>query len=182
MFAGKMNRRSWMAAIAVAALTPTLFLAGCGGDDDDDDFDLFANLSAAQEIPPPQGNPPATGTATVTINEDRTQLEVRVQTTGAFTSPVTAAHIHVITNPNRTGPIVFPLFNAQTQGQWSNQIHLTLTEANFTQSTGVATFQDAINQILAGNSYVNIHTTLNGPGEIRGDLVLDHDQGGGDHD
>lgn len=180
MTARKMNRRTWLgAALAVAALTPTLFLTGCGGDDDDNDFILRSVLSAANEIPTPTGNPTVTGTGEVRINEDRTQLDVRIQTTGNFTSPVTAAHIHIINNPNGTGPVVIPLFNRTTDGEWNPQYHRILTEANFnSQQTAAASFQDAINKMLAGQGYINIHTVTNPAGEIRGNLVL-HSQGSG---
>ncbi|MBW3625467.1 MAG: CHRD domain-containing protein [Armatimonadetes bacterium] len=179
MFVRKMNRRTWLAAaVTMAALTPTLFLAGCGGDDDDDDLILDAILSAANEIPAPQGNPQVTGTTVVTVSEDRSTITVDVNTAGSFTSPVTGAHIHVITNANGTGPVIFPLFNATQQGNWPGQLRRILTQADFTPAGGVETFQQAIDQILNNNTYVNIHTQLNPAGEIRGNLRLrSHHQG-----
>jgi hypothetical protein len=180
----KMNRRKWLAGIAVAALTPVLFLAGCGGDDDDNGgignpLVFLVSLTAGQEIPAPQGNPTATGTAQVSVSEDGSTITAVINTTvTGFTSDVTAGHIHIITNPNGTGPVVFPLFNRTTDGAWTGHVTRTFTAADFPVGgfPGIPTFADAVAQIRAGNGYVNFHTVLNPAGEIRGDLEI-HNQG-----
>ena len=37
---------------------------------------------------------------------------------------------------------------------------------------GINTFADAVQAIVGGNAYVNVHTTANGGGEIRGQLAV----------
>jgi hypothetical protein len=171
-----MTRRTWIAAATAAAFTPLLFLAGCGGDDNDLVF--VVPMNAANEIPAPQGNPQATGTARVTVSEDGSTIIADITTTGNFTSGVTAGHIHIITQPNGTGPVVFPLFNRANDGTWSGHVVKSFSAADFPAGgfPGIPTFADAVNMIRAGNAYVNFHTELNPAGEIRGNLRV-HPQG-----
>jgi hypothetical protein len=147
----------------------SLTCAGGGGGD----LVFNAAMNAANEIPAPSGNPQATGTAMVTVMEDGSSVALDVTTTGEFTSNVTAAHIHIITQPNNTGPVVFGFFSAAADGAWTGHVAKTFTAANFPAGgvAGIATYEDAIAMLRAGKGYVNIHTGTNGAGEIRGNLV-----------
>jgi plastocyanin len=122
---------------------------------------LAAQLTGDQEAPNPvQTN--ATGSAIVRLNNTQDQITVLVRTTGL--QNVTAAHIHVEA-VGQAGPIIFPLdHNATTQ---------TLTAANLQAqpAQGINTFDDAINALLSGNTYINFHTQAHPPGEIRGQIA-----------
>ncbi|HXE97060.1 MAG TPA: CHRD domain-containing protein [Dongiaceae bacterium] len=170
-----------MAALAVACLF-ALITAGCGGGDMSTPartiaaakassasiMTLSAVLNGAQEVPPTASA--ATGTATVTIDAARTTINVTMTTQG-FTVPVTASHIHfgpVGTN----GGVLLSLFAAPAV--FPATLTKTLTSADFAPDVahGIITFADAVNAILAGNTYINIHTQANLGGEIRGQLML----------
>ncbi len=181
----KMNRRALLAAaFAVAALTPVL-ISGCGSDDDDGGNQLtFATgVGAGQEIPQPTGNPTANGNATLRVSDDGSTIFLdAVINGGAFTSAVTAAHIHIITNANGTGPVVFPLFNSSGGATFTipGEIHASFTAADYPPGgiVGIGSFADAVALIRQGLSYINFHTTVNPSGEIRGNFNV-HNQGGG---
>jgi hypothetical protein len=49
-----------------------------------------------------------------------------------------------------------------------------ITAANLTGSLTGLDLQDLIDEINAGNIYVNVHTSQNPPGEIRGDIKSSH--------
>lgn len=171
-----------MAAFAVACLF-ALVTAGCGGGGESvststrtmtasrtDSVSLTtlnAVLSGAQEVPPTISA--ATGTATVTIDAARTTISVTMTTQG-FTVPVTASHIHF--GPTGTnGGVIFSLFAAPAV--FPATVTKTLTSADFAPDAvhGIITFADAVNAMLIGNTYINVHTQANLGGEIRGQLM-----------
>lgn len=171
-----------MAAFAVACLL-TLITAGCGtGGDRASTPDqpiaaekaglssasiLNASLSGAQEVPPVISA--ATGTATVTIDAARTTITVTLTAQG-FATPVTASHIHF--GPAGTnGSVIFSLFAAPAV--FPATLTKTLTSADLTPdvANGILTFADAVNAILIGNTYINVHTQANLGGEIRGQVL-----------
>jgi len=172
-----------MAAFAVTCLF-TLITAGCGGGGERMSnpaqtvtaakassvsvVTLNAVLNGAQEVPPTISA--ASGTATVTIDAARTTINVTMTTQG-FATPVTASHIHF--GPvGINGGVIFSLFAAP--GVFPATLAKNLTSADFSPDTvnGIITFADAVNAILNGNTYINVHTQANLGGEIRGQLVL----------
>ena len=83
----------------------TLAILSCGGSDEDNETRLQANLSAANEIPPPPApNPAGNGTAVLTISDDEQSINYTL--TYAAVNNVTQAHIHVVNSPNLAGPII----------------------------------------------------------------------------
>ena len=172
-----------MAACAVTCLF-TLITAGCGGGgermsppaqkmaiskaDSVSLTTLNAVLNGAQEVPPTISA--ATGTATVTIDAARTTINVTMTTQG-FTTPVTASHIH-FGPAGANGGVLFSLFAAP--GVFPATLTKNLTSADFAPDAvnGIITFADAVNAILNGNTYINVHTQANLGGEIRGQLTL----------
>ena len=134
-----------------------------GGDATTGSATRGATLTGADEVPPV--NTVYTGTSTVVVNEARTEIAVTV----THTIPVgttTAAHIH-IGPPGVSGPIIFPL----AAGAVATPLNMTLTAANLTPQAGAMTFAEAVNAILAGQTYVNVHSMTWPNGEIRGQLV-----------
>jgi len=109
----------------------------------------------------------ASGIGTVLINESRTQMQVTLNTQEL--QNVTAAHIHV-GPPGVNGPVIFDLF---TGGTFPSTLVVNLTAADLQPrpAEGINTFQDAVNAILAGNTYFNVHTVANPAGEIRGQIT-----------
>jgi hypothetical protein len=172
-----------MAACAVGCLF-VLITAGCGTGGDSTSTPvqsitaatagsssvsvLNASLSGAQEVPPVISA--ATGTATVTIDAARTTISVTLTTQG-FATPVTASHIH-FGPAGSNGSVLFSLFAAP--GIFPATLTKTLTSVDFTPDAvnGIITFADAVNAILIGNTYINVHTQANLGGEIRGQVLL----------
>lgn len=116
-----------------------------------------ATLTGAQEIP--AGTTTASGQARFALEADLNILHYTVGVTNLIS--VTAAHIH-LAPVGKNGPVVFGLFNT-SQGVF-DATHpvggcLPLTGKNLLD-------------LVTGYYYVNVHTTTNPGGEIRGQLVL----------
>ncbi len=176
------KKKAWCLAGSVAALlAPALALTGCDGGGDNV-VSLRSTLDGQQERPTPRTTP-ASGSATVRLNATNNTIEVVMNTQGL--TNVVAAHIHVGTTAE-AGPIIFDLF-LPADGPFPTTLRKTLTPANFrpgTSPSGVTAnnFDDALDRIDEGNTYINVHTNNNtdppnsGPGdfpggEIRGQIV-----------
>ena len=124
-----------------------------------------ASLDGAQEVPPVATA--ATGAAVLTVNDAQTEIAITLSYQGIDPAVVTAAHIH-FGAPGVDGPIIFPLASAS----FASPLTVTLTAANLTPdaSVGINTFADAVAAMVAGNTYVNVHTIANSDGEIRGQI------------
>ena len=114
----------------------------------------------------------AVGTAVVFVDAANLELTVEMR---AFNLPTgtTASHIHVGAK-GLAGPVVidFPIARGITGDTTLNfRVH-DGPAFHARPEIGILTFADAIQAITGGNAYVNIHTTANGGGEIRGQLAL----------
>jgi CHRD domain len=146
------------------------------------------NLSGANEVP--QVSPAGTGFATVVLDPTAQTLVISTTFSG-LTSNTTAAHIHCCAALGTNAIVAtlqpaFPDFPVQppagTGGVTSlsyppHLLDLTMASsynAAFITAHGNTVTQaaaDLINGILAGQSYLNIHTVNNPGGEIRAQLV-----------
>jgi hypothetical protein len=113
----------------------------------------------------------AVGTATVAVDATNQEIAVTLNLFN-FATGTTAGHIHV--SPRGVaGPVVinFPIPTGRL-----GDLPLTFrvgTAAFAPQpAIGIATMADAIQAIVGGNAYVNIHTSQFPAGEIRGQLTL----------
>jgi hypothetical protein len=113
------------------------------------DTGFSATIDGLQEVPP---NPSAgTGTGIFILNNAQTQLSFNISY-GGLGSPETAAHIHNAP-AGVNGGLVFPLPAANPKvGVWAIPAAM-------------------VAQLLAGNLYVNIHTSQFPGGEIRGQIL-----------
>jgi hypothetical protein len=144
-----------------------LAVAGCGsggsigGLDAEAAFVIQLTQAAEVPVPTPTG---ASGAAQVIMYPDRVDYEI----TGSITG-VTMAHIH-IGAPGVAGPIFVTLLNQPSSP--SGTINGLIVSGSFTSSNlpaGVS-LQALKDLLLSGNAYVNVHTTLNMQGEIRGQI------------
>ena len=141
--------------------------AACGGGSSTGGLDAEAtytvSLTAAEEVPAPKPTQ-ATGTAHVVAfaNDVEFQLSAR-NITG-----ITMAHIHNGA-PGVAGPIVVTLFMPSSPTGSVDGIFASgrITAASL---TGGATIESLKALLASGNAYVNVHTTANMTGEIRGQL------------
>ena len=145
-----------------------LTVAGCGSGGSIGGLDAEAafvfQLTQAAEVPVPTPTG-ASGAAQVVIYADRVDYEV----TGASITGVTMAHIHTGA-AGVAGPIFVTLLNQPSSP--SGTINGLIVSGSFTSSNLPAgiTLQALKDLLLSGNSYVNVHTTLNMQGEIRGQI------------
>ena len=160
IFDARILRRT--ALLAVAAFVIPACGSGSSGGGGPAAIVLGVSLGGGQEVGPV--TTAATGTATVTVNGAQTQIDV-VLTTASITG-VTAAHIHSGA-PGTNGPIAFNLF---TGGTFISPLSVTLIDTDLQGGSGFATFADAVNAILTGQTYINVHTGTNPGGEIRGHI------------
>jgi hypothetical protein len=128
---------------------------------------LRAALSGAGEDPSVDTS--ATGYAVFTISDDGQSLEFELGVEGA--ENVVAAHIH-LGQPGEDGPVIVPLFSGGPTSDDGILAMGTLTSADFVNDLEGSSMADLLTEMLSGNTYVNVHTTQNPMGEIRGQVLL----------
>ncbi len=128
--------------------------------------DFTATLSGANERPNPTTST-ATGSATVTIVGENS-LTFTVVVTGM--TNVTGGHIH-IGKAAVAGAILVGLVTVvPPPGAFSGTLAIgTITATEM--ATAPITLPTLIAMIRGGDTYVNVHTTANPGGDIRGQLV-----------
>ncbi len=145
----------------------TLIFSACGGGSSLGGLDAEATytiaLTSAAEVPAPKTTT-ASGSAVVIVYPN----SIDYQLSGTAISSVSMAHIHSGA-PGVAGPVVVTLYLPGTPsgaiaGIFANG---TLTAGNL--PSGV-TLESLKALILSGNAYINVHTTANPGGEIRGQL------------
>ena len=116
-------------------------------------------------------NTGAFGDATVVVDMAARTITYTVRVFN-LPSGVTASRIH-IGSPLTTGPVIVnfaPPVPASNDFGFSGVIRDT--EIVLRAEQGVRTSDDALQAILAGNSYVNVHSAANPAGEVRGQLTI----------
>jgi CHRD domain len=159
------------ASVKVAgALALALGLAGWGCNDATEGLEVFrADLSGSNEVP--ARNTAATGTAGFTFDGTTVRYSVEVDDL----SQTFMGHIH--SAPAGTnGSVRVWLWPSTTPGQGpavSFTDKTVIAEGSFTAAnvTGIS-FDALLNEMRAGNAYVNFHSTTYPGGEIRGQVHL----------
>ena len=130
---------------------------------------LDAQLSGGNEVPGIASG--SGGSAVVTVDATAKTISWVVDVYN-LPSGVTQSHIHA-GSPGVAGPVIvnFPVTVAV-----SNDFRYTGTagasDIVARPAQGVNGIDDAIQAILAGQTYVNVHSQINPGGEIRGQLIL----------
>ena len=141
--------------------------AGCSGGESPGGLDAERSftiaLTQSQEVPAPQPTG-ASGTAVVIVYAD----EIEYQLSAQNITGITMAHIHNGA-PGVAGPIVVTLF---LPGSPTGNVNGTFTSGRLNAGNlpGGVTIESLKALLNSGNAYINVHTTLNQPGEIRGQL------------
>jgi hypothetical protein len=156
-------------------------LAACGGSSSSGEL-FHASMSSAQEIPTPTvGSPAPTGTAQFTNNGDGTvSYTVTGSNMTATATGVTPAitytgmHIHLATTGNIAG-VTVPL-TRPPDGSNSFTVTGTFTSATCVGTqTGCVASTSTLDAVLAamrsGGAYLNVHTSRNTQGELRGQIA-----------
>lgn len=141
----------------------------------EDTMHFAAKLSTAQELPAPA--PGIIERAVATADFDLELSSVRVHLVVRKGSHVVAAHFHCA-RPGENGPVAFGLFSPGPLAFGGVQARGTLTNEDFTGADCVPNIGRPVNNIAAlafamreGLIYVNVHTTENPPGEVRGQML-----------
>jgi hypothetical protein len=130
---------------------------------------MGAVLSPGQETPALLSG--AVGTADVLVDIGARELSMTVRVFNLPT-PSTAGHIHV--GPEGVaGPIILDFPNVPGRlNDFVLTFRLSATALRPNPALGINNMEDAIQAIVGGNAYVNIHSTANPGGEIRGQLSI----------
>ena len=155
-------------AIGVAAI-----LLGISGTAHAQSYTLTATLTGAGEATPTANgiNTGAFGDATVVVDMGTRTITYSVRVFN-LPSGVTASHIHAGAE-NTAGPVVVnfaPPVSASNDFSFSGTVKDT--EFVLRPDAGIRSADDMFQAIIGGNSYVNVHSSVNPGGEIRGQLTL----------
>lgn len=132
---------------------------------------FITHLSGDAEVPAVATQ--AQGKAKFKLNKDGQSLHYSLNV--ANIDNVTMAHIHLAA-AGANGPVVAWLYPASPppvliEGRSDGVLAAgVLTAANLTGPLAGQSVQDLVDAINAGNAYVNVHTTQNPGGEIRGQI------------
>lgn len=132
-----------------------------------------ARLSGEEEVPPVETT--ARGRAKFLLSSDRTKIHFRL--TIDIIENVNQAHIH-LGERGVNGPVVVWLYPdapppVLIPGSFSGVLATgTITAANLVGPLAGMPLSELINALIQGNTYVNVHTTQNPGGEIRGQIRL----------
>jgi hypothetical protein len=142
-------------------------------DDDDltgivDDAEWDATLTGTAERPDPVTTV-ATGVALFDFDGATVRYQIEVEDI----DDVTLAHIHA-GDATVAGPIVVELFNADGNpvsfGDRDELVEGTFTAADLQAAGGITTLEALMEAMGDGLTYVNVHTSTNPSGEIRGQI------------
>jgi len=139
-----------------------------------------SGLTGSQQNPGVTTN--AFGMATVRLIDNGTAISFRVIVCDI--TNVTASHIHVGA-AGTNGPVIIPfvhgvLFSSAHGCKTLAEGTRTVSDLNTKASPMIMSWNDFVKALLAGNTYINVHTTANPGGEIRGQLVHEHENEQGD--
>ncbi|HXN77050.1 MAG TPA: CHRD domain-containing protein [Gemmatimonadaceae bacterium] len=148
-----------IAAVAVAAAATS-----CGSSSTAPTNKTYiATMLPGNETPPKT----TTGTGVTTFVDNGTEIDWTMSLTGM--TGVFASHIHLgaATVP---GPVIFNLFIPN--GTNTATLNGVVGSGSITNANNVNISLDSLRVLLNnGNAYVNVHTTANQAGEIRGQIA-----------
>jgi hypothetical protein len=150
--------------VLVAGLVAAL---GCEEDEGPQQETFQATLTGGAERPNPVTTA-ATGTATFAVNATSVDFTINVEDITA----ATAAHIHGPAGADAPAGVLVTLFAPATPLNVADGVLSsgTFPSTTFTIRTGVS-LDSVLVLMRNGNAYVNVHTTANGGGEIRGQIT-----------
>lgn len=119
---------------------------------------ITIQLNGQQQVPPVQTN--GTGTANLTYDPSTRKLSWDISYQN-LTSPATMAHIHGPAGPTQNGPVLV----------WLSKKGVTPSSP----ITGSDTLTpDQAKMLMAGQTYINVHSKDHPSGELRGQIPGSH--------
>jgi len=153
---------------AVVMLAVIVLVSATAGAAQAQTIRLTATLSGSNETPAVLTG--AFGNASVTLDTATQTLSWSIDVYN-LPSGITNAHFHV-GGPGIAGPTVV---NIGFAGGQSNDFTLsgTATAANLTVrgDQGIRSWDDFMQALQGGQIYINVHSAVNGGGEIRGQVI-----------
>ena len=138
-------------------------------------FKFEAEPTTAQEVPAPGPGLIDESEVVAEFDDGLTEVEVTLKVDGG--DNVVAAHFHCAL-PGETGPVAFGLFAPGPLVFDGTEAKGFLTNADFTGADCNPTIGRPVNNVATlafamreGLIYVNVHTTDNRPGEVRGQML-----------
>ncbi|MDQ6863343.1 MAG: CHRD domain-containing protein [Thermoproteota archaeon] len=129
-----------------------------------------AKLSGTNEVPPITSK--SSGIATFELNAAGTQMKYTLNVTNI--DSVLAAHIHM-GKSTENGPVVVNLF---IPSKATGKVNGTLVQSSINSTSPLLLgpmvgkhMTDLIYLLKTGQAYVNVHTSQNPPGEVRGQIL-----------
>ena len=158
------------ALIPVLALSLGVVVLGvsCSDDDDGDtEQEWEATLTGAQETPAVTTT--ATGTAHFEVDSDGDD-HIHFEITANNITNLTVGHIH-FGIAGQAGPIIVSLISNTPPVSGNREFDGEIEVGDIMQNNnGITTLAQLRTAMTAGQCYVNLHTTQNPTGEIRGQL------------
>ena len=160
-----------MRRVVLAAAAAAMIVMGTASAARAQTFTLTAHLSGANETPAPGLLTGAYGFATVIVDLGARSVSWDVEVVN-MPSGTNNAHIHV-GGPGVAGPTVVNIpFPAGISNDYRLTGSATTATAGLRPDQGIRSFDDFLQSVLGGQTYVNIHSAVNPGGEIRGQLIL----------
>jgi hypothetical protein len=150
--------------VGAMLLVPSLILAGCTSTS----IQIFVtNMQGANEVPPVFG--PGSGTAR--LERDGQTIRFTVYAYG-MPSAVTVAQIHGPAAPGVNAGVIVTLFSGNAPPPVNGLlVRGVFGPANIDPASGLS-WNQFVDLLLAEQTYVNIQTTGNPAGEVRGQLRI----------
>jgi len=157
-----MRRTVGIAAGIAAAATIAFVATSCGSDSTaPGPRQYIANPSPALEQPPKT----TTGTGVVTFVDNGTEIDWSMTLTNM--TNVTASHIHLGSTAVGSGPVIINLFLPNRPPE-TGTLNGFVMQGSITNANNSSVSLDSLRVLFNnGNAYVNVHTVVNGGGEIR---------------
>lgn len=121
-----------------------------------------ASMSGDQEVPP--NNSPAVGSAVGTFDPNTRDFVVEAMNVSGMVGTLSVSHIHRAP-AGSSGPVIVDFGPV---GTWSgNQALYT-----YNQTSQILFPAGEVANLTAGNTYINVHSSVFGGGEVRGQIIL----------
>ena len=152
----------------IRVIVAAVFMLGMAGTAQAQVVRFTANLTGNQEVPIILTGAFGTATVTLDLSSQTVRWEIDVFN---IPSGVTVGHFHV-GPPGIAGPVVVDI---RPPANISNDFRLegTAGAANLQArpDQGIRSWDDFMQALMGGQVYLNVHTAVNGGGEIRGQVI-----------
>jgi hypothetical protein len=154
----------------VVMLAATILLGATAGAAQAQTIRFTAALSGDQETPAPGVLTGAFGNASVTLDMATQTVSWNINVFN-LPSGINNAHFHV-GGPGVAGPTVVNIaFPATASNDFNLSGSATAANLNVRGDQGIRSWDDFLQALQGGQIYLNIHTAVNGGGEIRGQVL-----------